>query len=85
MNADEKFYASELSEQNPVNSSQDSTDGKESLQSPTERESDSTEADLSSLSEATELWKHFVDSLILVCCEDSMFVYSTKSLIQVHT
>ncbi|PWA39073.1 transducin family protein / WD-40 repeat family protein [Artemisia annua] len=82
VNADEKFYASELSEQNPVNSSQDSTDGKESLQSPTEPESDSTEADLSSLSGATELWKNFVDSLILVCCEDSMFVYSTKSLIQ---
>ncbi|GJY95080.1 hypothetical protein Tco_0511441, partial [Tanacetum coccineum] len=78
----EKFSAPELPEQNPVNSSQDSTDGKESLQSPTEPESGSTEADLSSPSEATELWKNFVDSLILVCCEDSMFVYSTKSLIQ---
>ncbi|GJU77640.1 transducin/WD40 repeat family protein [Tanacetum coccineum] len=80
--SDEKFSAPELPEQNPVNSSQDSTDGKESLQSPTEPESGSTEADLSSPSEATELWKNFVDSLILVCCEDSMFVYSTKSLIQ---
>ncbi|PWA85428.1 transducin family protein / WD-40 repeat family protein [Artemisia annua] len=79
---DEKFSARELSEQNTVNSSQDSTDGKESLQSPTEPVSDSTEADVSSLSEATELWKNFVDSVILVCCEDSMFVYSTKSLIQ---
>ena len=83
VHADEKFSAPYLSEQNPVSSSQDSTDGKESLQSSTEPESD-TEADLSSLSEATELWKNFVDSLVLVCCEDSVFVYSTKFLIQVH-
>ncbi|KVI04855.1 Synaptobrevin [Cynara cardunculus var. scolymus] len=78
--AEEKFSVPELSVQNTVNSSQDSTDGKESLQSHTEPDSDSTEVNISS--EGIELWKNFVDSLILVCCEDSMLLYSTKSLIQ---
>ncbi|XP_024989537.1 uncharacterized protein LOC112524114 [Cynara cardunculus var. scolymus] len=77
---EEKFSVPELSVQNTVNSSQDSTDGKESLQSHTEPDSDSTEVNISS--EGIELWKNFVDSLILVCCEDSMLLYSTKSLIQ---
>lgn len=81
---DEKFSVPELPVQNTVNSSQDSTDGKESFQSHTESnsDSDSTEAKVNISSEATELWKNFVDSLILVCCEDSMLLCSTKSLIQ---
>lgn len=83
LHADEKFSVPKLSEQNPVNSSQDLTDRKESLHSSTEPENESTEAEVNISSEATELWKNFVDSLILVCCEDSMLLYSTKSLIQV--
>nr|XP_043636522.1 uncharacterized protein LOC122607576 [Erigeron canadensis] len=79
---DEKYSVRGLSEENPVNSAQDLTDRKESLQSSTEPESDSTETEVTTLSEDTELWKNFVDSLILVCCEDSMLLYSTKSLIQ---
>lgn len=79
---DERFSVPEMSEQNTLNSSQDSTDVKESLQSGTEPESDSTEAEVNTSSEATELWKNFVDSLILVCCEGSLLLYSTKSLIQ---
>ncbi|KAJ9553391.1 hypothetical protein OSB04_017436 [Centaurea solstitialis] len=80
---DEKFPVPELSVQDTANSSQDSTDGKESS-SPTnaEPESDSAEAKVNLSSEGIELWKNFVDSLILVCCEDSMLLYSTKSLIQ---
>lgn len=79
---EEKFSIPELSVQNIVNSSQDSSDGKESLQSHTEPDSDLTEAKENISSEGIELWKNFVDSLILVCCEDSMLLYSTKSLIQ---
>ncbi|KAF5794992.1 putative transcription factor WD40-like family [Helianthus annuus] len=69
---DEKFAVPELSERNPVNS----THG------PTDAESDSTVDEVSTSSEATEFWKTFVDSLILVCCGDSVLLHSTKSLIQ---
>ncbi|KAI3731155.1 hypothetical protein L1987_62338 [Smallanthus sonchifolius] len=79
---DENFAVPELPEQNAVNSPHGPTDGKEPLQSGTEPESDTTEDEVDTSSEATELWKNFVDSLILVCYGDSMLLYSTKSLIQ---
>ncbi|XP_071685700.1 uncharacterized protein [Rutidosis leptorrhynchoides] len=71
---DENISVPDLSEQN--------TEVKETLESITEPESDSTEAEVNTSSEVVELWKNFVDSLILVCCEDSLLLYSTKSLIQ---
>lgn len=83
MYADEKFAVPELSEQNPMNPSPGPTDGKEPLQSGTDSENDTNEGEANTSSEATELWANFVDSLILVCCGDSMLLYSTKSLIQV--
>ncbi|KAJ0538565.1 hypothetical protein HanHA300_Chr08g0276441 [Helianthus annuus] len=72
LHADEKFAVPELSERNPVNSPH----------GPTDAESDTTVDEVSTSSEATELWKTFVDSLILVCCGDSVLLHSTKSLIQ---
>ncbi|XP_076929896.1 uncharacterized protein LOC143594470 [Bidens hawaiensis] len=79
---DEKFAVPESSEQNPVNSPHGPTDGKESSQSDTDPENDTTEDEVNTSSEATELWKTFVDSLILVSCADSILLFSTKSLIQ---
>ncbi|KAK1415488.1 hypothetical protein QVD17_31270 [Tagetes erecta] len=79
---DEKFAVPELSEQNPVNLSPRPTDGKESFQSGTEPENDTNEDEANTSSETTELWTNFVDSLILVCCGDSILLYSTKYLIQ---
>ncbi|KAK9063361.1 hypothetical protein SSX86_017231 [Deinandra increscens subsp. villosa] len=79
---DEKFAVPELSEHNPMNSPNVPTDGNESVQSGSEPESDTTEDEVNTSSEATELWKNFVDSLVLVCCSNSMLLYSTKSLIQ---
>ncbi|KAL8257468.1 hypothetical protein R6Q59_029509 [Mikania micrantha] len=79
---DEKFAVPEFSDQNPISSPHELTDGKESLLSTTEPESDTTEDEVNTSSEAAELVKNFVDSLILICCSDSMLLYSTKSLIQ---
>lgn len=78
---DESFPVPELPEENPTNSSQETTNEKDSSKS-TEPESESTEAEESTSSQPTELWKNFVDSLILICCEDSLLLHSTKSLIQ---
>lgn len=78
---DESFSVPELPEENSVNSSQGTTNEKESLKS-AEPESESTEAEESTSNQPIELWKNFVDSLILICFEDSLILYSTKSLIQ---
>ncbi|KAI7749886.1 hypothetical protein M8C21_019771 [Ambrosia artemisiifolia] len=80
--SDEKFAVPELSEQNPVNLPHSPAHGHEPLQSGTDPESDINEDEASTSSEATELWKTFDDSLILVCCGDSVLLHSTKSLIQ---
>lgn len=85
LHSDEKFAVPESSEQNPVNSPHEPTDGKESSQSDTDPENDATEDEVNTSSEATELWKTFVDSLILVSCANSILLFSTKSLIQVPT
>ncbi|KAL7586763.1 hypothetical protein Lser_V15G36125 [Lactuca serriola] len=78
---DESFSVPELPEENPANTSQETTNEKESLKS-TEPESESTEAEEKTSSQPIEPWKNFVDSLILICCEDSLLLYSTKSLLQ---
>lgn len=81
---EDNISVSEVSEKNSLISSQDDEAKKESEDSGNQHKSDLAETKVDITSKATHLQTN-IDSLILLCCEDSVLLYSLKSLIQGET
>lgn len=71
---------SEVSERDLLNSSQDSQ--AKSKSATNECQSDIKEVNINAHYNATNLGQRFNDSLILLCCDDGLHLYSLKSVVQ---
>ncbi|GMP23441.1 hypothetical protein CsSME_00001039 [Camellia sinensis var. sinensis] len=71
------------SEKLSLNSSQDPEAKTEPTQTKSHPEHDSIDTESDTSAQATYLGPNFMDSLVLLCCEDALRLYSLKSLIKV--
>ena len=75
---------SERSSENPLLiSSQDPEAKTEPSQTNAHNECDLSETKSDTSAQAAYLGQSFIDSLVLLCCEDALHLYSLKSLIKV--
>lgn len=80
----ESSFSPEGSCENPsMISSQDPEAKSERAQTNAHHQHDSVETESDALTQATYFGQDFVDSIVLICCEDALHLYSLKSLIKV--
>ncbi|KAI8564240.1 hypothetical protein RHMOL_Rhmol03G0166700 [Rhododendron molle] len=79
----ESSFSPEGSCENPsMISSQDPEAKSERAQTNAHHQRDSVETESDAFTQATYFGQDFVDSIVLICCEDALHLYSLKSLIK---